>query len=179
MRMMDHSPWTTKPRKRKTSKTRPASWKYLRLSVSLIEGKPAKMFFFLIKDSDMTIMRPPITERFLRKKFKSKMRPYPKPCITTTANKPPTAKTACWRLITKNEHANITTTLITKKEKARIQKKWRCLCKYHIWSFHCVTILKASSMKVTTMRNLPNAGRCGFKPWVYVSIKSSNYLFVS
>lgn len=48
---------------------------YFLRSVSLIEGRPAKFFFLEMSVSLNTITRPPITLRFRRKKFKSKMRP--------------------------------------------------------------------------------------------------------
>ena len=48
---------------------------YFLRSVSLIEGRPAKFFFLEMSVSLNTMTRPPITLRFRRKKFKSKMRP--------------------------------------------------------------------------------------------------------
>lgn len=48
---------------------------YFLRSVSLIEGRPAKFFLFEMSVSLNTMTRPPITLRFRRKKFKSKMRP--------------------------------------------------------------------------------------------------------
>lgn len=48
---------------------------YLRRSVSLREGKPAKSFLFFCKESERTMRRPPTTLRLRRKKERSKRRP--------------------------------------------------------------------------------------------------------
>lgn len=48
---------------------------YFLRSVSLMEGRPAKFFFLEMSVSLNTMTRPPITLRFRRKKFMSKMRP--------------------------------------------------------------------------------------------------------
>lgn len=74
-RSSDQVPLKMKPMKRKMSRTRPASWKYILRSFSSISGSPAKAFVFFIQESDSTIRRPPMTDRLRRKKFRSKMRP--------------------------------------------------------------------------------------------------------
>lgn len=88
-RETDQVPWKMKPMKRKMRRMRPASWKlrelegalkisthYLRRSVSLIEGRPAKMALFLCwSESERTMRRPPTTERLRRKNDFSKRRP--------------------------------------------------------------------------------------------------------
>ena len=48
---------------------------YLRRSVSLMDGIPAKSFFLFANESERTINRPPTTLRFRRKKDRSKRSP--------------------------------------------------------------------------------------------------------
>lgn len=86
-------PLKTKPRKRKTRRTRPKSWKYFLRSVSLTPmlGMPTRELFFWLSESESAMRRPPMTERLRRKKVRSKMRPYPKPCVMTTPRRPPVA----------------------------------------------------------------------------------------
>lgn len=48
---------------------------YFLRSVSLIEGRPAKVFFLLIIESLNTMKSPPMTLRLRRKKVRSKIRP--------------------------------------------------------------------------------------------------------
>lgn len=48
---------------------------YLRRSVSLKVGKPAKSFLFFCKESERTMRSPPTTLRLRRKKERSKRRP--------------------------------------------------------------------------------------------------------
>jgi len=81
---MLHLPLKTKPTNKKIKRTRPASWKYILRSFSSIDGRPAKALDFRTQESDRTIKRPPITDKFRRKKLRSKMSPYPSACVTTT-----------------------------------------------------------------------------------------------
>lgn len=71
----DHWPLKTNPMKRKIRSTRPASWKYILRSFSSSWGRPAKALVFRTQESDRTIRRPPQTERFRRKKLRSKIKP--------------------------------------------------------------------------------------------------------
>ena len=84
-------PLRTNPAKRKMSKTLPASWKYILRSFSSIDGRPAKALVFRTQESDKTINKPPITDKFRRKKLTSKMSPYPSAWVTTTPASPATA----------------------------------------------------------------------------------------
>jgi hypothetical protein len=88
---IDQEPAKTKPTKRKMRRTRPANWKYIFRSFSSIEGSPAKALVFRTHESDKTMSRPPITERFRRKKLRSKIKPYPRAWVTTTPMRPKTA----------------------------------------------------------------------------------------
>lgn len=66
------------------------------------------MFFFLLRLSDKTMSNPPMTDKLRRKKLMSKMRPYPKPCTTTTLSRAPTLISGNLRAITAPEAASIT-----------------------------------------------------------------------
>lgn len=114
-RQMLHSPVKTKPMKRKIRSTRPASWKYIFRSFSSSWGKPAKAFVFRTQESDKTISRPPMTERFRRKKLRSKMRPYPRAWVITTPIRPATAYSECLRAMTRTEQLNMAITLTMRK----------------------------------------------------------------
>lgn len=74
-RQKDHSPLKTKPMKRKMRRTRPASWKYIFLSFSSKVGRPAKALVLRTQESERTMRRPPMTDRFRRKKLRSKIKP--------------------------------------------------------------------------------------------------------
>ena len=75
---------------RKIKRILPASWKYFFRSVSdMMLGSPAKIGDFRFdSESERTIKRPPMTDKLRRKKFRSKIRPYPNPCATTTRRRP-------------------------------------------------------------------------------------------
>lgn len=88
---MLHVPLNTNPMKRKIKSTRPASWKYILRSFSSSCGRPAKAFDLRIHESESTINSPPMTDRLRRKKFRSKINPYPSACVTTTPINPATA----------------------------------------------------------------------------------------
>lgn len=126
-----HDPLKMKPMKRKISKTRPASWKYILRSFSSICGRPAKALFFRTHESDKTIRSPPMTERFRRKKFKSKMSPYPRACVMTTPIRPPTAKSEYLRAITRVEQILIAMTLIIRKRWVRTRGTAKLA--YQLW----------------------------------------------
>lgn len=74
-RQMDHWPVKTNPIKRKMSRTRPASWKYILRSFSSSVGSPAKALVLRTHESERTMRRPPMTDRFRRKKLRSKIKP--------------------------------------------------------------------------------------------------------
>jgi len=84
-------------------------------SVSLILGRPANRLFLDTIESLKTMKRPPMTLRLRRKKFRSKIRPYPKPWITTTDRRPPTANSVCFLRMTAPEATSIVTTLTMRK----------------------------------------------------------------
>ena len=88
---MLHVPLKTNPMKRKIKRTRPASWKYIFRSFSSIDGRPAKALVLFTHESERTINRPPVTDKLRRKKFKSKISPYPSAWVTTTPTRPATA----------------------------------------------------------------------------------------
>lgn len=58
-------------------------------------------------ESLKTMRRPPITLKFLRKKLRSKIRPYPNACTMTTPRRPPTAYSECFLRITAPEPTSI------------------------------------------------------------------------
>lgn len=106
-----HSPENTNPINKKIRRTLPASWKYILRSFSSSWGRPANANRLRFHESERTMRRPPMTERLRRKKFRSKIRPYPSAWVTTTARRPPTAYSEWRRAITRVEQANIATTL--------------------------------------------------------------------
>lgn len=116
-----HSPENTNPMNRKISKTLPASWKYILRSFSSICGSPAKAKRLRCHESERTMSRPPMTERLRRKKFKSKINPYPRAWVTTTPRRPPTAYSEWRRAMTRTEQINIATTLAAKNRWVRPQ----------------------------------------------------------
>ena len=123
-RMKFHSPWRMKPRKRKIRRTRPVRRKlkqsvnhliprqgkayyYFLRSFSVRVGRPAKTDLRVIMESLKTMKRPPMTLRLRRKKFKSKIRPYPNPWMTTTPRRPATAYSVNLFIMTASEPVNI------------------------------------------------------------------------
>lgn len=115
MRQKLHSPEKTNPTKRKISSTRPANWTYILRSFSSSWGRPAGTNFLRTQESDRTISKPPTTLRLRRKKFKSKMRPYPRPCVMTTPSNPATANSVRLRAMTRVEQTAIAMTLTIRK----------------------------------------------------------------
>lgn len=112
---MVHSPAKTNPTNRKIKRTRPASWTYIFLSFSSICGNPAGANFWRTHESERTMSRPPTTERLRRKKLRSKMRPYPRACVTTTPRRPQTAYSECFRNMIPVEQMVMAMTLTMRK----------------------------------------------------------------
>jgi hypothetical protein len=111
----DQEPEKTNPTNKKISRTLPPSWKYIFRSFSSRVGSPAGAKRFRTQLSDRTIIRPPKTERLRRKKFRSKIRPYPKAWVMTTPHSPMTAYSECRRLITSVEQVIMATMLTMRK----------------------------------------------------------------
>lgn len=111
-----HWPEKTNPIKRKINSTRPANWTYILRSFSSNWGKPAGTNFLRTHESDRTISRPPTTLRLRRKKLRSKMRPYPRPCVTTTPSRPATPISVCLRAMTRKEHIDMAMMLRIRNE---------------------------------------------------------------
>ena len=112
-----HSPLHMNPTNKRINNIRPASWMYFFLSFSAGSGRPAGANFFLTQLSLRTMRRPPITLRLRRKKLRSKMRPYPRACVTTTPIRPKTAYSGYLRMMTRVEQVHMATTL-------RRRKRW-------------------------------------------------------
>ena len=157
-------------------------------------GRPANRVLLETIESLKTMKRPPMTLRLRRKKFMSKMRPYPNPWITTTDSRPPTANSVYFLEMTAPEAISIvfqknqetcpswqvgTYDNVNNEEEVRkapwemtmsvkelgVNDVWNYIThcwRYQIWSLHWVTIRKASSKKVTTIRKRPIAGKWGF-----------------
>ena len=113
------SPRKTKPTKRKMSRTRPASWKYILRSFSSNCGRPAGANFLRTQESDRTIKRPPMTDKLRRKKLRSKTRPYPIPWRTTTPMSPITPWSEFLRAMIIIEQTVMAITLMIRKRCVR------------------------------------------------------------
>ena len=111
-----HWPEKTNPIKRKINSTRPANWTYILRSFSSNWGKPAGTNFLRTHESDRTISRPPTTLKLRRKKLRSKMRPYPRPWVTTTPSRPATPISVCLRATTRKEHIDMAMTFRMRNE---------------------------------------------------------------
>jgi hypothetical protein len=111
----DHFPEKTNPTNKKMSRTLPPSWKYIFLSLSSIVGSPAGANRFRTQLSESTIIRPPNTDKLRRKKFRSKIRPYPSACVMTTPQSPATAYSECLRMMTSVEQMIMAITLTMRK----------------------------------------------------------------
>ena len=144
IRNIENSPEKANVKKRNTRRILPSNWRYVDLSDSLIEGRPANSCFLLEEyASAKSMSNPPATDKFLKKNCQSKKSPYPIHCDIITAPNPAQAYSVCFLKMARADATNMTTTLEIKNISDKPQENPKIICGIRISSprKHCLTLM--------------------------------------